>query len=59
MYVTKKNMETAVTNLKKHLEHVSDALSVSLSFANVVLFYICYKEACVRVSLFSFKWTRC
>ncbi|RVW25968.1 hypothetical protein CK203_098063 [Vitis vinifera] len=31
MYVTKKNMETAVTNLKKHLEHVSDALSVSLS----------------------------
>ncbi|KAL6350577.1 hypothetical protein AAG906_019224 [Vitis piasezkii] len=29
MYVTKKNMETAVTNLKKHLEHVSDALSAT------------------------------
>lgn len=32
MYVTKKNMATAVTNLTKHLEHVSDALAVSFVY---------------------------
>uniref|UniRef100_A0A166IY80 DUF1664 domain-containing protein n=1 Tax=Daucus carota subsp. sativus TaxID=79200 RepID=A0A166IY80_DAUCS len=29
MYVTKKSMSTAVSNLTKHLEHVSDALAVT------------------------------
>lgn len=29
MYVTKSNMATAVSNLTKHLEHVSEALAVS------------------------------
>ncbi|XP_047321939.1 uncharacterized protein LOC124925865 [Impatiens glandulifera] len=29
MYVTKRNMEAAVTNLTKHLEHVSDALAAT------------------------------
>ncbi|KAM7490070.1 hypothetical protein LguiA_032991 [Lonicera macranthoides] len=29
MYVTKKNMATAVSNLTKHLEHVSDALAAT------------------------------
>ncbi|KAI5656340.1 hypothetical protein M9H77_25133 [Catharanthus roseus] len=29
MYVTKKNMATAVANLTKHLEHVSDALAAT------------------------------
>lgn len=41
MYVTKKNMATAVANLTKHLEHVSDALAVSpihpLAFFSYIL----------------------
>ena len=44
MYVTKKNMETAVTNLKKHLEHVSDALSVSLGFLTLPYFIYSAKK---------------
>lgn len=30
MYVTKRNMASAVTNLTKHLEGVSEALAVSV-----------------------------
>lgn len=30
MYVTKRNMASAVSNLTKHLEHVSDVLAVSV-----------------------------
>ena len=37
MYVTKKNMANAVSNLTKHLENVSDALAVSL-LGSVCLF---------------------
>lgn len=33
MYVTKRNMASAVSNLTKHLEHVSDVLAVSVCFS--------------------------
>ncbi|KAB1207339.1 hypothetical protein CJ030_MR7G017478 [Morella rubra] len=34
MYVTKRNMASAVSNLTKHLEHVSEALAVSFCLAD-------------------------
>lgn len=37
MYVTKQNMANAVTNLTKHLDHVSDALAVSINYFFYVL----------------------
>lgn len=39
MYVTKQNMANAVTNLTKHLDHVSDALAVSISYFLIGIYW--------------------
>lgn len=39
MYVTKRNMANAVSNLTKHLEQVSDALAVSIRFIVAIFLF--------------------
>lgn len=48
MYVTKRNMANAVSNLTKHLEHVSEALAVSVVL--YALQSVIYREKSVRMA---------
>lgn len=52
MYVTKRNMTNAVSNLTKHLDHVSEALAVSICYfviGNLLVTFSFFPYSCILI----------